>query len=468
VAAGPFSCVGGSGLSALYAACEISGLVFSSRVWLVIFIKAMFPTVTMNPFPIRLKPDSGHWLTLPFAALLSLAFAATAQTEDLALITTRDLQPIFNGKNLDGWIQRGGKAKYAVEDGVIVGTTVKGEPNSFLCTQKEYGDFLLELEIKAAPGLNSGVQVRSHCFDHETTYAWGNSQINIPAGRVHGYQIEVDHRPERLWSGGVYEEGRRGWLFDLSKNKTGGAAFKFGEWNHYRIVCQGGSIKTLINGVPAADLVDTETLTGFIGLQVHGAKDEGLQVRFRNIRLQDLGRHEWKPMWDGRTFNGAHLIGKGDWKITDGVIHATHAKDEREFGHLVTDQVFSDFTVRLKYKAVKGNSGLYFRIEESGFSGVSGFQAEIDAEKDAGGLYETNGRAWVSQPAAADGKKWFRPQEWNTMTVAAHGKRITVVVNGYQSAELLNDPGRTEGRFALQVHGGQDVEVYFKDLEILE
>ena len=124
--------------------------------------------------------------------------------------------------------------------------------------------------------------------------------------------------------------------------------------------------------------------------------------------------------------------------------------------------------MRLKYRAVKGNSGLYFRIEEKGFSCVSGFQAEIDAEKDAGGLYETNGRAWVSQPADADVKKWFRPQDWNTMTVAAHGRRITVSVNGCQSAELLDDPGRTEGRFALQVHGGQDVDVFFKDIEILE
>jgi hypothetical protein len=428
----------------------------------------MFPTVTMNPFLIRPTRDARRWLALPFAALLCFPLATLAQEADLTLITTRDLQPIFNGTNLDGWIQRGGKAKYTVENGVIVGTTVKGEPNSFLCTQKEYGDFILELELKADESLNSGVQIRSLCFDHATTYDWGNTQIKIPAGRVHGYQIEVDHRPERRWSGGVYEEGRRGWLFDLSKNATAGAAFKFGEWNKYRIACQGGSIKTWINGVAAADLVDTATLSGFIALQVHNHDKAGLQVRFRNLRLQDLGRHEWKPMWDGQTFNGAHLIGKGDWKITDGAIHATNAKEEKEFGHLVTDQVFSDFTVRLKYKSVKGNSGLYFRIEEKGFSGVSGFQAEIDAEKDAGGLYETNGRAWVSQPAAADVKKWFRPQDWNTMTVSAHGKRITVDVNGYQSAELLDDPGRTEGRFALQVHGGQDVDVYFKDIEILE
>jgi hypothetical protein len=173
-------------------------------------------------------------------------------------------------------------------------------------------------------------------------------------------------------------------------------------------------------------------------------------------------------LWDGQTLNGWHIIGQGDWKIEDGVIHATHARDVKEFGHLVTDKIFSDFTVRLKYKALKGNSGLYFRIEEKGASGVSGFQAEIDAEKDAGGLYETNGRTWVSQPSPEDVKKWFKPQDWNTMSVSAHGGRIAVEVNGHRTAELLNDKGRAEGKLALQLHANLDCNLYFKDIEILE
>jgi hypothetical protein len=385
-----------------------------------------------------------------------------------ALLFGEEVKPIFDGKSLDDWVQRGGRAQYQVEDGCVVGTTVKNTPNSFLCTTKEYGDLVLELEVKADTGLNSGVQFRSQCFHQETTYDRGSDVLKIPADRVHGYQAEVDDKPARRWSGGIYEEGRRGWLNSLEKNKAAGEAYKFGEWNKYRIVCVGDSLKTWINGVAAADLIDSETLTGFIALQVHGTQNEGLQVRFRNILLQDLGKHEWKPLWDGKTFNGWHEIGKGDWRIEDGAIHAKHSKEEKDFGHLVTDKTYSDLTVRLKYKSLKGNSGLYFRIEEKGSSGVSGFQAEIDAEKDAGGLYETNGRAWVSQPEPEDVKKWFKPQAWNTMTVSAHGKRIAVTVNGHRTAELLDDPGRTEGRLALQVHGGQDCEVFFKDIEILE
>ena len=175
---------------------------------------------------------------------------------------------------------------------------------------------------------------------------------------------------------------------------------------------------------------------------------------------------KWRPLWDGKTLDGWHAIGKGDWKIIDGAIRGTHPKQEKEFGHLVSDNVYNDFSVRLKYKAVKGNSGLYFRIEEKGFSGVTGFQAEIDPEKDAGGLYETNGRSWVSQPKPEDVKRWFKPGEWNEMTVSAHGGHIIVQVNGIKSAELKNDPGRRSGKFALQVHGGQDCEVWFKDIEI--
>ena len=189
----------------------------------------------------------------------------------------------------------------------------------------------------------------------------------------------------------------------------------------------------------------------------------------RNVPAEDVSREakaRWHALWDGRTLHGWHVIGSGEWKIEDGAIHGTHSSVDQEFGHLVTDSEFTDFAVRLKYKASKGNSGLYFRIEEAGYSGVSGFQAEIDPAHDAGGLYETNGRAWVSQPTPEQVMSWYKPNEWNEMTVSAKGREITVTVNGRTSAELNNDPGRTSGRIALQVHAGQDCDVWFKDIEI--
>src|SRR5262249_22634640 len=195
---------------------------------------------------------------------------------------------LFNGKDLDGWVPRGGKAKYRVEDGQIVGTSVPNTTNSFLCTKKDYADFILELEFKVHPDLNSGVQIRSQVYDKETTVEIMGKKRKFPADRVHGYQVEIDPS-SRAWTGGIYDEARRGWLVDLKNNEPAQKAFKPGEWNKFHIECKGDSIKTWLNGVPAADLKDSMTPSGLIGLQVHAVKedklkaDSPLEVRFRNL-----------------------------------------------------------------------------------------------------------------------------------------------------------------------------------------
>ncbi len=178
---------------------------------------------------------------------------------------------------------------------------------------------------------------------------------------------------------------------------------------------------------------------------------------------------EWKPLWDGQTLNGWHAIGKGRWTVEDGAIHGVHARRDGGYGHLVSDRAFTNFTVRLKFKALQGNSGFYFRSAEKGWSGVAGFQAEIDPARDTGGLYETGGRHWVVQPKPADVRQWFKPGEWNELTVAAHGGHVVVHVNGLKTAELLNDAkGRPAGKFAFQFHSRQDVELWVKEIEIRE
>lgn len=175
----------------------------------------------------------------------------------------------------------------------------------------------------------------------------------------------------------------------------------------------------------------------------------------------------FRPLFDGKSLDGWHVVGGGTWNVEDGVIVGTNVRSEPRHGHLVTDQQYGDFTVRCVYKAVQGNSGLYFRIATTkGNVGVRGFQAEIDATKDAGGLYETGGRGWVVQPRADDVKKYFKPGEWNEMTVTAQGKKVVVHVNGTKTAQLENDPGRLTGFIAFQVHGGQDVEVRIKEIKI--
>ncbi len=226
---------------------------------------------------------------------------------------------LFNGKNLDGWTQRGGVAKYTVEDGVIVGTTVPKTPNSFLCTDRDYTDFILEVEFQVDPTLNCGVQIRS------------NSLPDYKDGQVHGYQVEIDPS-DRGWSGGIYDEGRRGWLDDLSGNPAARYAFKQNGWNHYRVEAIGDRIRTFVNGVPAADLVDNLTATGFIALQVHGIgnREETLQVRYRNVRIQDLGGATlvkegaaFRKLADGFKFT------EGPALAPDGKIYFTDIPNER-------------------------------------------------------------------------------------------------------------------------------------------
>ena len=203
---------------------------------------------------------------------------------------------LFDGKTLDGWSIHSGFAKYRVEDGAIVGTTIRKSPNTFLCTDKSYGDFILEFEVMVDPRLNSGVQIRSTIAEEELIHWLRNDKgkfqpKTIPKDRVHGYQVEIAGA-EVGTSGGIYDEARRAMIeaWWIKKGTKASKAFKDGQWNKYRIECKGQSIKTWVNGIPTADIKDAMTASGIIGLQVHSVGDDvpTLEVRWKNIRLLEL------------------------------------------------------------------------------------------------------------------------------------------------------------------------------------
>ena len=176
---------------------------------------------------------------------------------------------------------------------------------------------------------------------------------------------------------------------------------------------------------------------------------------------------EFVPLFDGKSLDGWQTAPGGKWEVKDGVIVGTSPQTERLHGMLLSDKQYGDFVLRLKFKSLQGNSGLYFRAERVNSPvTVHGFQAEIAPEGPVGGLYETGGRAWVVQPNAELVKSCFKPGDWNEMTVATQGKNITVKLNGVTTAELKDDPGRTQGYFGLQLHGGNEMHVEFKDIEI--
>ena len=210
------------------------------------------------------------WL---LAGLLVTSFTAAVQADEGWI-------ELFNGKDLSGWAQRNGTAKYEVKDGTIVGTTNTGSPNSFLCTEETYGDFELEFDVKVDDPLNSGVQIRSKTKDDK------------PSERVKGPQVEIEAGEAE--AGYIYGEATGlGWLTpndELIPHKH----FKSGEWNHYRVVAKGPRIQTWINDAPIADLTHEKIYkdypSGFLGLQVHGiGKNAGpYSVAWKNIKLKKL------------------------------------------------------------------------------------------------------------------------------------------------------------------------------------
>lgn len=221
----------------------------------------------------------------PLSAIACLIFATAFLPAEEGFVA------LFDGKTLEGWEKHSGAAEYRVEDGAIIGRTVAGTGNTFLCTVKRYADFILELEFKVDPLLNSGIQFRSNYYAEDTETEINGKKKKFPADRVFGYQYEIDPSP-RAYTGGVYDEARRGWLFDLKDNEAARNAFRQGEWNTARIECRGDHIKTFINGVAAADFKDDMTAEGVIALQVHGIgkKTEavGKEVMWRNIRIKEL------------------------------------------------------------------------------------------------------------------------------------------------------------------------------------
>jgi len=293
---------------------------------------------------------------------------------------SKDGVPIFDGKTLQGWKQLGGAADYQVIDGVIVGSSRPGVPNSFLVTEKDYGDFVLEFDVRQDVGpTNSGVQFRSH------------STPEFQNGRVHGYQADIDPSP-RQWSGHIYEEAQRGWFSTGELNPAAKALYRFGEWNHYRIEAIGPRLRVWINGGAVADVIDDASKTGFIGLQVHSIdkpEDAGRTTSWKNIVLRtgklepspDMGifirnnlpnnldagekAQGWRLLWDGKTARGwrsarqAEFPGKG-WSLANGELAVLAGAGG---GDIMTEAEFGAFELQLEFKVSAGaNSGIFYLL----------------------------------------------------------------------------------------------------------
>lgn len=178
----------------------------------------------------------------------------------------------------------------------------------------------------------------------------------------------------------------------------------------------------------------------------------------------------WEPLFNGKDLTGWHTQPGGEWKVVDGVIVGTSASSERRHGLLVSDRELTNFVLRAKFRVREGNSGLYFRAEETDTNvAVRGFQAEVDRSSAVGGLYETAMRGWVRKPDPDVIENILTHGEWVSITVTAIDDDVTVSLNGTTVTELLGDKeSLKKGRIALQLHGGQNMHVEFKDIAVLK
>ncbi|MDO7138623.1 3-keto-disaccharide hydrolase [Algibacter lectus] len=394
-------------------------------------------------------------------AIVSVLFSCKETPTD-----TTPWQPLFDGETLNGWHQLGGTAVYTVRDQSIVGTTVHNTPNSFLTSDKMYGDFILELDYKVDSTMNSGIQIRS------------NSIPTYRDGRVHGYQVEIDPS-KRAWSAGIYDESRRGWLNTMENNPEAQKAFKQNDWNHYRIEAIGDTLKTWINDVPASYLIDDKTASGFICLQVHGIhadKKEGTEIVWKNIKILtdnlseyskksslepiitknrltiDEKKKGWKLLWDGKTTNGwrgAKLeeFPESGWQIEDGILSvlASGGAESTAGGDIVTTEQFGDFELTVDFKLTPGaNSGIKYYVDTNinkGAGSSIGLEYQIldDALHPDAKLGNHDGSRTVSSLydlIQANVNKPIHPiGEWNTAYIISKNNHVEHWLNGTKVLE---------------------------------
>lgn len=368
-----------------------------------------------------------------FSLLSILTVSGTAWAQNDGWVS------LFNGKDLTGWKQLNGEAKYEVVDGVIVGTTVMNTPNSFICTEKNYSDFIFEVDLLVEPNMNSGIQFRSE------------SKPDYNNGRVHGYQCEVDPS-DRAWSAGIYDEARRGWLYTLELNPAAKPALKMNEWNHYRIECIGSSIKTWLNGVACAHVIDDMTPTGFIALQVHGIgnnkEKEGQQIKWKNVRIKttnlkpspsegiyvvnllpnNLSKEEkeqgFELLFDGKTTTEWKSAKTGEfpkqgWEVKDGVLSVLSKTTSAERGgDIITKKEYGPFELKFDFSITEGaNSGIKYGIGNNG-PGLGLEYQILDDDKHPDAKQGVVGNRTLASlydliPAVKEGRFINKPGEWN-------------------------------------------------------
>lgn len=390
--------------------------------------------------------------------MLLVGSASTLHADDHGLVD------LFNGKNLDGWTQRNGTATYRVEDEMIVGKTSDGSPNSFLCTDKLYGDFELKFDVKVDSALNSGVQIRSQ------------SVGDTPEGRVNGPQVEIS---TDLMAGYIYGESAGGWMTPDEDRKPH-HHFKEDEWNSYHVVAFGEHIQVWLNGHQVSDLTHKERYeshpNGFIGLQVHGiGSGQGpYEVRWRNLKIRDLS--QFTPLYNGKDLSG--WTTNGNWLPQDDRSLLIQPREgetgwQRYDDYLWSNKKYKDFVLDVEYSYPPGgNSGVFFRVGDLEDPVQQGIEVQIldsTGKSEPLGPHDHGGVIRTAGPSANMSRP---PHQFNRMVLTCIGSHLQVELNGTEIIDISLDEGPVkdrppEGYIGFQDHG-QPNNIKFRDIRIRE
>lgn len=379
-------------------------------------------------------------------------------------------QELFNGRDLSGWRMLNAPHKVEVRDGMVVATTVPGQDNGFLCTDELYGDFILEMDVKTDLLLdNSGIQFRSLSNPEDRN------------GRVHGYQVQIENRPPHVsqWSGAIYDEAGRGFLYIIEDDAVRQKAYIQNQWNRVRIEAIGTTLRVWINGIPTAHVVDDKILKGLICLQVHGgahASERGEQsVYMRNVRIQTeslkpspfddipvanyipntLSGQEahqgFKLLFDGETTKGWRIdtkVSSSTARIENGTItisRTEESENSKPIAVAMTDEQFGPFELKFEFKLHNKNA----------IAGIEYFHSgKPDAERQA--LYGRLALDNALHRARVNRDLW---KEWNQGVIKAYpDNRVEYWLNGYKILEYIRDSDKPlKGHILLDAYPGDTV-----------
>ena len=382
-------------------------------------------------------------------------------------------QLLFDGETMNGWKDYNGKAltgPWQVMDGTIYAEGGGDDMHGYIVTEAEYENFEIVWDWKISEGGNSGLLY--HVVERpnfKVPYVTGPEyqlldDINFPDPIEDWQRCGVDYAM---------------YLPDFATMKVNPA----GKWNTSKIVFDNGHVEYYMNGKKTIEFEAWSddwferknsgkwTNAPEYGLAHKGKiclQDHGNPAWFRNIKIKELPRKTKEVnLFNGKDLHNWEISGTELWYVEDGLLVCESGPD-RQYGYLATREYYDDYDLSVDFKQVRdGNSGVFIRSFVERGVRVNGWQVEVAPKgQDTGGIYESYGRGWLVQ--IPDEKETILKEgEWNTLRILVKGDKVTTWLNGEQMVDIVDEKiGAGQGRIALQIHDGGNINVLWRNLKL--